>query len=64
MALSNLVYRWTRVDLPHHYTAEFYSGRIAYDTARARSELGWTPRIETSESVVRTVSWLREQSLV
>jgi len=64
VALGNLVYRWTRVGLPHHYTAEFYSGRIAYDTARARSELGWTPRIETSESVVRTVSWLREQRLV
>jgi len=64
VALGNLVYRWTRVGLPHHYTAEFYAGRIAYDTARARSELGWTPRIEISESVVRTVSWLREQRLV
>ncbi len=64
VALGNLVFRWTRIGLPYHYTAEFYSGLIAYDTARARSELGWTPRIETSESVARTVSWLREQKLV
>ena len=64
VALGNHVYRWTRRELPYHFTAEFYSGRIAYDTARARSELGWTPRIEITESVVRTVSWLREQRLV
>ena len=44
--------------------AALAAGRIAYDSARARSELGWTPRIEISESVVRTVSWLREQRLV
>jgi nucleoside-diphosphate-sugar epimerase len=64
VALGDGVYRWTRLALPYHYTAEFYSARIAYDTARARRELGWVPRYEIPESIARTVSWLREKGLV
>jgi nucleoside-diphosphate-sugar epimerase len=64
VALGNRGYRWTGLTLPYHYTAELYSARIAYDTERARRELGWEPRYEMSESVRRTVWWLRERGLV
>jgi nucleoside-diphosphate-sugar epimerase len=62
--LGNLVYRATRLELPHHFTAEFHSARVAYDIERARRQLGYSPRYEMSESIARTVSWLREQGLV
>jgi nucleoside-diphosphate-sugar epimerase len=62
--LGNLVYRATRLELPHHFTADFHSARIAYDIDRARQQLGYSPRYEMSKSIARTVSWLREQGLV
>jgi nucleoside-diphosphate-sugar epimerase len=64
VGLGNLVYRATRLELPHHFTADFYSARITYDTSRAREQLGYSPRYEMSESIARTVSWLRDQGLV
>ena len=64
VGLGNLVYRTTGLELPYHYTAEFYSARVAYDTARASRELAWAPRFELPVSVGRTVSWLRENGLV
>jgi nucleoside-diphosphate-sugar epimerase len=62
--LANLAYRTMRLELPHHFTADFYSARIAYDIERARKLLGYSPRYEMLESMVRTVSWLRERRLV
>jgi nucleoside-diphosphate-sugar epimerase len=62
--LGNFVYRTARLELPHHFTADFYSARIAYDIERARQQLGYSPRYEMSESIGRTVSWLRERGLV
>lgn len=64
VAFGNLVFRYTRRSLPHHFTAEFYSARIALDIGKARRELGFSPRFESSESVGRTVAWLRDQGLV
>jgi nucleoside-diphosphate-sugar epimerase len=64
VAVGDFIYRWTRRELPYHFTAEFYSARVQYDIARARRELGWAPRFEPPLSVARTVSWLREEGLV
>jgi nucleoside-diphosphate-sugar epimerase len=61
--LGNLVYRTTGLELPHAYTADFYSSRVAYEIGRARRELGYSPRYEMAESIGRTVSWLGEQGL-
>lgn len=33
----------------------------AYPNARAREELGWTPRVDLAEGMRRTERWLREQ---
>lgn len=64
VALNDRVYRWTRRELPCHFTAEFYSARVAFDLTRARRELGYSPRFELSESIGRTVSSLHEIGLV
>lgn len=64
VALGDRVYRWTHRQLPYHFTAEFYSARVAFDVSRARRELGYSPRFELSESVGRTVSSLRAIGLV
>ena len=65
VALGNLVYRWTRVGLPHPLHGRVLLGAHHQNTARARAELGWTPPDRAlRQSVVRTVSWLREQRLV
>lgn len=62
--LGNMVFRLTRISLPHHFTAEFYSARMALDVGKARRELRYRPRFEVRESVERTVTWLRAEGLV
>lgn len=62
--LCNVVFWLTRFSLPHHFTAEFVSARVALDFGKAGRELGYRPRFEVRESVERTVSWLRAQGLV
>jgi len=64
VALGNLVYRFSRLSLPHHFTAEFYSARIALDIGHARRRLGFCPRFDMAESIGRTVTWLRQESLI
>jgi nucleoside-diphosphate-sugar epimerase len=64
VALGNRVYRALRISLPHHFTAEFYSARVALDIDRARRRLGYSPRFDMSTSIERTVAWLRESSRV
>jgi dihydroflavonol-4-reductase len=64
VALGNFLFRSMGVSLPYHYTAEFYSARLAFDVTRARRELGWTPGIPLLESARRTAIWLREMRLV
>jgi nucleoside-diphosphate-sugar epimerase len=62
--LGNVVYHATHLELPYHFTADFYSARIAYDIGRARQELGYSPRYDMSDGIGRTVSWLHKQGLV
>ena len=64
VALGNLVYRYSRLSLPHHFTAEFYSARIALDIGHARRQLGYSPGFDMSESIGRTVAWLCDHGLV
>lgn len=64
VALGNVAYRYTRLSLPHHFTAEFYSARIALDIGHARRRLGYSPRFDMPESIGRTVAWLRDHALV
>jgi nucleoside-diphosphate-sugar epimerase len=64
VALGNAVFRSTRLSLPHHFTAEFFSARVALDLGKARRELGYTPRFGMPESMTRTVSSLCERGLL
>ena len=43
---------------------DFFRKDRAFDTARAREELGFTPRIGVAEGVRRTAEWYREQGLL
>lgn len=64
VALGNVVHRWTRLSLPHHFTAELYSATVVLDIGKARRTLGYTPRFEPPDSIRRTVDWLRAERLV
>lgn len=64
VVLGNLVFRHTRLSLPHHFTAEFFSSRFALDVGKARQVLGYSPRFGMPESIARTVAWLRHRDLV
>ncbi len=64
VAIGDLAYRVARIELPHHFTSEFYASRFALAIGHARSRLGFSPRFAMRQSVARTVSWLRERGLV
>jgi UDP-glucose 4-epimerase len=36
--------------------------RIAIDSSKAGSELGWRPAVDLDEGLRRTVAWFRERS--
>lgn len=40
---------------------DFYRKSRAFDTTRAREELGWTPAVDLETGVRRTIAWYREQ---
>jgi nucleoside-diphosphate-sugar epimerase len=40
---------------------DFYRKSRAFDTTRARQELGWTPAVDLETGVRRTIAWYREQ---
>lgn len=43
---------------------DFYTKSRAFDTTRARTELGYRPRIDLEEGIHRTAAWYREQGLL
>ena len=43
---------------------DFYTKSRAFDTTRARTELGFEPKIDLAEGIHRTAAWYREQGLL
>lgn len=43
---------------------DFYTKSRAFDTTRARTELGFAPRVDLEEGIRRTAEWYREQGLL
>lgn len=43
---------------------DFYTKSRAFDTTRARTELGYSPRVDLEEGIHRTATWYREQGLL
>lgn len=43
---------------------EFFTKSRAFDTTRARSELGWDPKVDLKTGISRTAAWYKEQGLL
>ncbi len=43
---------------------DFYTKSRAFDTSRARSELGFTPQVDLAEGIARTAQWYRQERLL
>jgi nucleoside-diphosphate-sugar epimerase len=43
---------------------DFYTKSRAFDTSRARAELGFAPRVDLEEGIARTAAWYREQGML
>ena len=43
---------------------DFYTKSRAFDTARARSELGFAPKVDLEDGIHRTAEWYRQQNLL
>jgi dihydroflavonol-4-reductase len=54
-----------RVEPPlYRRRVDFYTKSRAFDTSRARAELGYAPRVDLEEGIRRTAAWYREQGLL
>ena len=43
---------------------DFYTKSRAFDTTRARTELGFTPKVDLEEGIKRTADWYRKEGLL
>jgi dihydroflavonol-4-reductase len=43
---------------------DFYTKSRAFDTSRARTELGFSPAIDLEEGIKRTAGWYRQEDLL
>ena len=43
---------------------DFYTKSRAFDTTRARTELGFAPKVDLEEGIHRTAHWYRERNLL
>jgi nucleoside-diphosphate-sugar epimerase len=43
---------------------DFYVKSRAFDTTRARAELGFAPAVDLPEGIRRTIAWYRAQGLL
>ena len=63
--LCELVCVPLRVEPPlYRRRVDFYTKSRAFDTTRARTELGFAPKIDLEEGIHRTAEWYREQNLL
>ena len=54
-----------RIEPPlYRRRVDFYTKSRAFDTTRARTELGYAPRVDLDEGIRRTAVWYREQGLL
>jgi nucleoside-diphosphate-sugar epimerase len=54
-----------RVEPPlYRRRVDFYTKSRAFDTTRARTELGFAPAVDLEEGIRRTAAWYREQGLL
>jgi len=54
-----------RVEPPlYRRRVEFFTKSRAFDTSRARRELGFEPRVDLTNGIHRTADWYREQGMV
>ena len=51
-----------RIEPPlYRRRVDFYTKSRAFDTTRARTELGYVPKVDLEEGLARTIAWYREQ---
>jgi dihydroflavonol-4-reductase len=63
--LCELVCVPLRIEPPlYRRRVDFYTKSRAFDTARARSELGFAPKVDLEEGIHRTAEWYRQQNLL
>ena len=43
---------------------DFFTKSRAFDSTRARTEIGWNPTVDLREGIHRTATWYREQGLL
>ena len=54
-----------RIEPPlYRRRVDFYTKSRAFDTTRARTELGFAPKVDLEEGIRRTAAWYREQGLL
>jgi dihydroflavonol-4-reductase len=54
-----------RIEPPlYRRRVDFYTKSRAFDTTRARTELGYAPQVDLEEGIRRTATWYREQGLL
>ena len=64
-ALCELVCVPLKIEPPlYRRRVDFFTKSRAFDTSRARSEIGWNPKIDLEIGIARTAAWYREQGLL
>ena len=54
-----------RIEPPlYRRRVDFYTKSRAFDTTRARQELGFNPAVDLPEGMRRTAAWYREKGLL
>jgi nucleoside-diphosphate-sugar epimerase len=54
-----------RIEPPiYRRRVDFYTKSRAFDTTRARTELGFSPRVDLEEGIKRTADWYRSEGLL
>jgi dihydroflavonol-4-reductase len=54
-----------RIDPPlYRRRVDFYTKSRAFDTTKARTELGFQPKVDLEEGIRRTADWYRQQGLL
>ena len=54
-----------RIEPPiYRRRVDFYTKSRAFDTSRARTELGYSPKVDLEEGIARTANWYRTEGLL